>query len=74
MPHPDDLKPKMVKLEVRPEVYRLLSTLAENGLFGQNATEVADLLLHERLREVVLQGWVGVPGFSDGRTQPLIRR
>ena len=61
-----------IELKVRDEAYRLLGTLAEQGLFGSTKEEVAVRLLDEKLREVVLQGWVGVPGVP-GQTQPLIR-
>ncbi len=61
-----------LKLKTRPETIRLLKTLAEQGLFGETKEEVAARLLDEKLREVILQGWMGVPGVS-GETQPLIR-
>jgi hypothetical protein len=63
-----------IALKLTPEAHRLLKHLTENGLFGTSVEDVAERLLSEKLREVVLQGWVGVPGFSDGRTQPLVHR
>lgn len=61
-----------LKLKIRPETVRLLKKLAEQGLFGETKEEVAARLLDEKLREVILQGWMGVPGMP-GETQPLIR-
>jgi len=61
-----------IELDVRDEVWRLLGTLVEQGLFGSTKEEVASRLLDEKLREVVLQGWVGVPG-APGVTMPLVR-
>ena len=61
-----------IRLEVRDETIRLLRALAEQGLFGSTKEEVAVRLLDEKLREVVLQGWVGVPGVP-GVTMPLVR-
>jgi len=63
-----------LEVPVTPEALRLLKHLSENGLFGTSVEDVAERLLCEKLREVVLQGWVGPPGFSDGRTKPLISR
>ena len=62
-----------LKLKVSPEVKRLLDHLARHGLFGSSAEATAERLLAEKLRAVVLEGWVGTPGFSDGRTMPLVR-
>jgi hypothetical protein len=53
-------------LKPTPEVHRLLKYLTENGLFGTSVEDVAERLLCEKLREIVLQGWV--------RTQPLVHR
>ena len=61
-----------IELRIRDNTYRLLVTLAEQGLFGLTKEEVAVRLLDEKLREVVLQGWLGVPGIP-GQLQPLIR-
>lgn len=61
-----------IELDVRPEVWRLLGALVEQGLFGSTREEVAARLLDEKLREVVLQGWLGVPGVP-GATTPLVR-
>lgn len=62
-----------ITLEVSPEAKRLLGVLTENGLFGTSPEDVARQLLMEKLREVVREGWVGMVGYPDGRTQPLIR-
>ncbi len=63
-----------ITLKPTPEAHRLLKHLTENGLFGTSVEDVAERLLCEKLREVVLQGWVGLPGYPDGRTQPIIHR
>jgi len=47
--------------------------LAGHGLFGTSAEETAERLLVEKLRAIVQEGWVGMGGYSDGRTQPLVR-
>ncbi len=61
-----------LKLQIRPETERLLRSLAGHGLFGATKEEVATRLLDEKLREVILQGWMGATGVP-GETQPLIR-
>lgn len=63
-----------IALKLTPEAHRLLKHLVENGLFGTSTEDVAERLLCEKLREVVLQGWLGAPGYPDGRTKPLISR
>lgn len=62
-----------VTLRVTPEARRLLGSLTENGLFGTSPEDVAERLLMEKLREVVKEGWFGMVGYPDGRTQPVIR-
>lgn len=62
-----------LELEVSPETDRLLGHLVEHGLFGTTKEQVAEELLRAKLRETVLEGWAGVVGYPDGRTQPLIQ-
>lgn len=62
-----------LKLRVTPAAKRLLDTLSRHGLFGTTIEDVGERLLNERLRVVVQEGWLGVTGFSDGRTEPLVR-
>jgi hypothetical protein len=47
---------QIVKLSTTSEVCRELDALAARGLFGKTRSEVAELLMRERLREVLLQG------------------
>ena len=46
-----------LKLSTTPNVCDQLDILAKTGLFGKNRSEVAEQLLREKLRELVLQGW-----------------
>jgi len=62
-----------IEVRVSPEAERLLGALARHGLFGESIEEVASALLREKLREVVLQGWLGPPGWPSGDTQPLVK-
>jgi hypothetical protein len=61
-----------ISLTVTPEMARLLNTLGDQGLFGTTATDVAERLLAEKLREVVREGWVGPTG-TPGITMPLVK-
>lgn len=68
-----ETEPVELKLTVTAETRRALETLSRHGLFGTSVEDVADRLLNERLRAIVLEGWLGTPGFPDGRTLPLVR-
>lgn len=68
-----DNRERPLNLDISPEADRLLSHLVENGLFGTTKEQVAKELLMVKLRETVLQGWVGGVGYPDGRTQPLVQ-
>jgi hypothetical protein len=46
-----------LKLSTSDEVARQLDLLLHTGLFGKTRAEVAELLLRERLREIILEGW-----------------
>lgn len=63
---------RSIIVNLTEESKRLLDTLAQHGLFGSSPMEVAERLLHEKLREVVKEGWMGPPGLPDGQTKPLI--
>ena len=62
-----------MKIQFPDSSKRLLTALADHGLFGQSAEEVVKRLVDEKLREIVLQGWMGAPGFPSGKTQPLFK-
>lgn len=63
---------RSIIVNLTEESRRLLNALAQHGLFGSSPMEVAERLLHEKLREVVKEGWMGQPGLPDGQTKPLI--
>lgn len=71
LPEIPGAKPSVI-VNLTEESRRLLNTLAEHGLFGDSPMAVAERLLHEKLREVVKEGWLGPPGSPDGQTKPLI--
>lgn len=48
---------KIVKMRTTVETWRQLERLVTTGLFGKTPSEVADLLVREKLRELILQGW-----------------
>lgn len=48
---------KVVKMRTTEETWRQLERLVTTGLFGKTASEVADQLVREKLRELLLQGW-----------------
>ncbi len=62
-----------VAVSLTPEMARAVKSLVSSGLFGTSEVDVVERLLAERLREVIQEGWLGAPGFPDGRTQPLVR-
>lgn len=70
MPDLPGTRPSII-VNLTPESRRLIDEIARQGLFGASPGEVAERLLHEKLREVVKEGWLGPPGQSDGRTRPL---
>ncbi len=56
MPKPKNVTPtQQVTIATTPQVVRILTRLAEQGLHGKNVAEVAERLLSERLREFVDQ-------------------
>jgi hypothetical protein len=56
MPKPKNVTPtQQVTIATTPQVVRILTRLAEQGLHGKNIAEVAERLLSERLREFVDQ-------------------
>ena len=48
---------KIVKMRTTTETWRQLEKLVATGLFGKTPSEVADTLVREKLRELILQGW-----------------
>jgi len=60
-----------MKIQFSNDSKRLLDALARHGLFGESREEVVKRLVDEKLREIVLQGWMGTPGIPSGETQPL---
>jgi len=46
---------QQITIATTPQVVRVLTWLAEQGLHGKNVAEVAERLLSERLREFVDQ-------------------
>lgn len=61
-----------MKIQFSNSSKRLITALARHGLFGDTSEEVVRRLVEEKLREIVLQGWMGVPGEPSGETQPLV--
>ena len=56
MPKPKNVTPtQQITIATTPQVVRILTRLAEQGLHGKNIAEVAERLLSERLREFVEQ-------------------
>jgi hypothetical protein len=56
MPKPKNVIPtQQITIATTPQVARILTRLAEQGLHGKNVAEVAERLLSERLREFVEQ-------------------
>ncbi len=56
MPKPKNVTPtQQITIATTPQVVRILTRLAEQGLHGKNVAEVAERLLSERLREFVDQ-------------------
>ena len=56
MPKPKNVTPtQQITIATTPQVVRILTRLAEQGLHGKNTAEVAERLLSERLREFVEQ-------------------
>lgn len=55
---------EIIRISTTPRVCRELESLAQTGLFGKNPSEVAEQLLRDRVRELVLQGW---PNSDRGR-------
>ncbi len=56
MPKPKNVTPtQQVTIATTPQVVKILTRLAEQGLHGKNVAEVAERLLSERLREFVDQ-------------------
>ena len=56
MPKPKNVTPtQQITIATTPQVVKILTRLAEQGLHGKNIAEVAERLLSERLREFVDQ-------------------
>jgi hypothetical protein len=56
MPKPKNVTPtQQITIATTPQVVRILTRLAEQGLHGKNVAEVAERLLSERLRDFVDQ-------------------
>ena len=56
MPKPKNVTPtQQITVATTPQIVRILTRLAEEGLHGKNVAEVAERLLSERLREFVVQ-------------------
>jgi hypothetical protein len=56
MPKPKNVTPtQQITIATTPQVVKILTRLAEQGLHGKNIAEVAERLLSERLREFVNQ-------------------
>jgi len=56
MPKPKNVTPtQQITIATTPQVVKILTRLAEQGLHGKNVAEVAERLLSERLREFVEQ-------------------
>ncbi len=54
MPKPKNVIPtQQITIATTPQVVKILTRLAEQGLHGKNIAEVAERLLSERLREFV---------------------
>jgi hypothetical protein len=56
MAKPKNVTPtQQITIATTPQVVRILTRLAEQGLHGKNVAEVAERLLSERLRDFVEQ-------------------
>ncbi|MGO9112455.1 MAG: hypothetical protein ACLP9L_24760 [Thermoguttaceae bacterium] len=56
MPKPKNVTPtQQITIATTPQVVKILTRLAQQGLHGKNIAEVAERLLSERLREFVEQ-------------------
>ena len=56
MPKPKNVTlTQQITIATTPQVVKILTRLAEQGLHGKNIAEVAERLLSERLREFVDQ-------------------
>ena len=56
MPKPKNVTPtQQITIATTPQVVKILTRLAEQGLHGKNIAEVAERLLSERLRDFVDQ-------------------
>jgi hypothetical protein len=56
MAKPKNVTPtQQITIATTPQVVKILTRLAEQGLHGKNVAEVAERLLSERLREFVEQ-------------------
>jgi hypothetical protein len=56
MPKPKNVTPtQQITIATTPQVVKILTRLAEQGLHGKNIAEVAERLLSERLRDFVEQ-------------------
>ena len=75
MPKPKNVTPtQQITIATTPQVVRILTRLAEQGLHGKNIAEVAERLLSERLREFVDQKKIPSEELVDlelsGKQQP----
>ena len=56
MPKPKNVIPtQQITIATTPQVVKILTRLAEQGLHGKNIAEVAERLLSERLRDFIEQ-------------------
>ncbi len=56
MPKPKNVTPtQQITIATTPQIVKILTRLAEQGLHGKNVAEVAERLLSERLRDFVDQ-------------------
>jgi hypothetical protein len=56
MAKPKNVTPtQQITIATTPQVVKILTRLAEQGMYGKNVAEVAERLLSERLREFVEQ-------------------
>jgi hypothetical protein len=66
MAKPKNLTPtQQITIATTPQVVRILTRLAEQGLHGKNVAEVAERLLSEKLRDFVDQQKIPTQELAD---------
>lgn len=65
---PNSVDTSTLKLSTTPQICRALDDLVATGIFGKTRSEVAERLLAEKLREIMLQGTEFKGWVTRGRT------